>query len=847
MAITKYIKNTCSIFIHAQLKKTCLSGLALLALIILPSKAQPNPESDTYIPSNEEGQAHPFTSYRRNHTITLMNDGRLLIAGGERSYRDPIKDIEIYDSKQQRFFRAPATHFPHSGHTAIHLHDDRIIIVGGLVTDNAKKRTTYSPEIWNPNTATWTTINEILFDAEEYVYAAEIKNGKVLFIASNERAILTSTQANTQQYRSWLWDPQNNSVSIKNIISSARIPANIAVLRNGKVLFFGGNKLSFFPSKRCEEIPPEQARAQGVADGNWCLSHGIWDTNSQQNAELWDSDSGELSLLPVNNTAPTERPTHVQQLRSGDVFIAYQSGHLNQEAPAFIWSASEKHWQKIADLPAKEQLNFSHPLVELADGSLLGRAHRYSIAENRWEALLNNAVDATLLSLSKDQTVALSTIEPYLKRLDINSWVWRVSTNGYWRTQNNTSLALQDGRLMVVGSNYENNVHQMVVQFWSPNTNHWELQQAESEQALEKAQLVQLASGDVIHVGLMPGGVLQCRRWTFNTVTWSDCGQFSLTPIAPDPHVHYANEKDRPARYNFALDTLEDGRVLLVLDLEHAQLYNEHNNQWLTVTLKSNQQPLARGAPVRTPLPLYVFQDEVSSSWQDASKVAMHYQQGDLSDNITAAMLWDSHEQQWAYILPAHTMGSKAAFLPDGCAISWNNNDFHLFTPASGKVTKLALPQSYTSINGGSFAVLRDGTITQAGTASNIYDTNSGFFAEQANCNGFVSVTKKATISTEMQSPPQKAITLDTPNAQNSPFEIRELLVRYRWDFIAGLIPLALYLLLRKFIRRSATHDNDVNISSTKSFIIRLIIYGLLAIIFGPMLWTTILLHISTT
>ncbi len=783
---------------------------------------------------NSPGEVHPFVPSRNGHSNTIMNDGRVLMVGGKQSYGPPLQNVEIFDPVAQRFFRAPSTTFAHIDHFAFNLDDDRVVIVGGSVNTSSGRRNTIvlAPEIWDPVSATWTPIKDIHFEADDNVAAGKLDDGMLLFVASNETSIRQSTRADSKQFRAWLWDSKHDTVSHLTLGATPRTNAAVAVLRDGRVLITGGRPLIFVPEYRCEEIPAKQARAQGVTDGNWCASHGRWDDAPHPNTELWDSHSGKISVFA---TAPliTWINSYLQPLQNGDVLLVDQYSPHYTESAAAIWSMADSAWRKIANVPRGELLAPNQPLLEQDDGTLLGRSYRYSLAQNNWlPAAAPVSSDTAILQLSADKSIALSTSEPYLRVLD-QAQQWQASINSYWRTQNNATLGLRDGRLLVVGIVSDAGSQRAVIQLWDPKTDIWTLQKIDGpNEALKDTQLVQLATGDVLRVGLAEDGILKCLRWPLNSNAWISCGHFQLTAEA--------RRSDKPARYNFALGTLDDGRVLLVENLDHAQLLNEQSNDWSPVTLNASEQALIQGAPIRLPDPLYRFRDESADTWIDASSIAMRYKQSE-PENYRADMLWDPRQHQWLYIFTDFRMGHNAALLPDGCAIALYGDHFRLFDPSTGKVTDL--PKPLVNISSPSMTVLTDGTVAVAGSSYSIDDRKSGFFSGRASCKGFASEAGENTSATVIDNTFAQPQTVAAPAAQSKSKWLSGFghwLLGYRWAFVAGIVPLLLYLLLKKFIRRAAAYDQAINISPNASFVLRLIIYGALGLMIGPMLWSRI-------
>lgn len=79
-----------------------------------------------------------LTEGRIGHTITVLQDGRAVVLGGEgivvdegQGHRTLLASAEVWDPRDGSFSPGPDLYSARSGHTATHLADDRLLIVGG--------------------------------------------------------------------------------------------------------------------------------------------------------------------------------------------------------------------------------------------------------------------------------------------------------------------------------------------------------------------------------------------------------------------------------------------------------------------------------------------------------------------------------------------------------------------------------------------------------------------------------------------------------------------------------------------------------------------------------------------
>ena len=114
-----------------------------------------SPAEPAVAPSFEPGfrTVGDMTAARFQHTATLLDDGRVLIAGGSSVADRYLGTTEFWDPATEQFTTGPELAVSRFGHTATRLADGRVVIIGGFVGDGRDLLGTRQVEMWDPATA----------------------------------------------------------------------------------------------------------------------------------------------------------------------------------------------------------------------------------------------------------------------------------------------------------------------------------------------------------------------------------------------------------------------------------------------------------------------------------------------------------------------------------------------------------------------------------------------------------------------------------------------------------------------------------------------------------------------
>jgi len=178
--------------------------------------------------------AAPMQSPRIEHTATLLSDGRVLVAGGRsrRTYGETLDSAEVYDPASGRWNQAPSMRFRRAGHTATLLPNGEVLVVGGRsVTEDFAFTLPDAVELYDPRTNQWSTTAPGSIARQGHT-ATLLRDGRVLVVGGMaEIGLATSAQ---------IYDPTLDRWSAAWLPATARSGHTATLLPSGIVLVLGG-------------------------------------------------------------------------------------------------------------------------------------------------------------------------------------------------------------------------------------------------------------------------------------------------------------------------------------------------------------------------------------------------------------------------------------------------------------------------------------------------------------------------------------------------------------------------------------------------------------------------------
>jgi hypothetical protein len=284
------------------------------------------------------GVSPMFSTHRFFHTATLLEGGKVLLAGGAApSVSDfPVSSVDLYDPAADTFTPGAGMTSPRLRHTATLLASGKVLIVGG---SNGSAGATASAEVYDPATQSFSPMGNMTTARSDQT-ATLLLNGQVL---------ITGGYTATAE----LYDPSAGAFTPTASMAIWRRGHTATLLGNGKVLITGGVDMSGAPTAAAELYDPATGlfsssgnmtgvrafhRATFLNGGKVLLTGG--DSSSAGNswtpqAEIYDPGTGLFTATGVMNIP---RDSHTATLlTSGQVLI------VGGEGASAVLATAEKY------------------------------------------------------------------------------------------------------------------------------------------------------------------------------------------------------------------------------------------------------------------------------------------------------------------------------------------------------------------------------------------------------------------------------------------------------------------------------------------------------------------------
>jgi Galactose oxidase, central domain len=180
-----------------------------------------------------------MTYARSNHVAVVLQDGRVLVAGGTDASGAASQTAELFDPAANSWSAAGPLMAPRSGATATLLPSGQVLIAGGTANGAALN----SLELFDPNSNTFTLVTPTLSSPRENHAAALLPGGQVLIIGGWDGT--TTTQGGGAGVpnvlaSSDIFDPATGAVTPGPAMSTPRMNFTATTALDGSVVAVGG-------------------------------------------------------------------------------------------------------------------------------------------------------------------------------------------------------------------------------------------------------------------------------------------------------------------------------------------------------------------------------------------------------------------------------------------------------------------------------------------------------------------------------------------------------------------------------------------------------------------------------
>ncbi|AUX48516.1 uncharacterized protein SOCE26_100540 [Sorangium cellulosum] len=226
---------------------------------------------------------------RSYHTATRMKDGRVLVAGGVRvreGSNEYIADVEAFDPDSDTWQPVASMSVARSFAAAMLLKDGRVLLAGGFNSEGA----TAGVEVFDPATGSWRSLEPMNTDRSRHA-ATLLKDGRLLVAGGyNASGVLDSAE---------VLDPDLGRWFPVAPLRTARIYHSMTLLPDGIVLVVGGGDIAGWT------LQPHNVEAFDPAAGTWASVDPMLTARAMHTATLLD-DGGVLVIGGGTTTGSIE-------------------------------------------------------------------------------------------------------------------------------------------------------------------------------------------------------------------------------------------------------------------------------------------------------------------------------------------------------------------------------------------------------------------------------------------------------------------------------------------------------------------------------------------------------------
>jgi hypothetical protein len=195
--------------------------------LILDSSELFDPSTGQWTPTGDMNVA------RRGATATLLPNGKVLVAGGQSAYGQEFTSAELYDPPTRSWSPTAAMHVGRYQHEAQLLTDGRVVVFGGYQQNTTAE--TPTTEIYDPAAGTWTQVGDMNHRHADF-FSALLPGGRIVAAGGCEYGycpgfITPSTE---------IFDPATETWTLAADMPEPKALATMTALQDGRAVVAGG-------------------------------------------------------------------------------------------------------------------------------------------------------------------------------------------------------------------------------------------------------------------------------------------------------------------------------------------------------------------------------------------------------------------------------------------------------------------------------------------------------------------------------------------------------------------------------------------------------------------------------
>ena len=229
----------------------CSSDATIPPAAETPDAGAPEPVGAKSVPSDPVGfrSAGKLLEARALATTTLLQDGRVLVVGGEGDDYEMMASVELYDPATETTVAVAPLPEPRSHHTATLLANGQVLVAGGgrgsEISIPNGEGVLGSAVLYDPAANTWRPTGAMIGRRAGH-QAVALADGRVLVAGGGDRvgypcaAIHENCNVAESIGTAEIYDPATGTFSKTGDLARPRIAFSLNVLPSGKVVAAGG-------------------------------------------------------------------------------------------------------------------------------------------------------------------------------------------------------------------------------------------------------------------------------------------------------------------------------------------------------------------------------------------------------------------------------------------------------------------------------------------------------------------------------------------------------------------------------------------------------------------------------